>query len=231
MRWRFARVYGARLPPNLVGYAQSGLRNGATMVAPQFVNIGASESMPLEALTPTGDDTEGVEIQTLTAAGYTDKFYTWNTWMYAEPCWVDGDLNLVEGVTFDKGTGLWIQGSSTAQGIQAAGKVGTEDVNVQLRNGATATGNPFPVELDLNDILPNGGDDTSVDLDGVEIQTLTAAGYTDKFYTWNTWMYGDPCWVDGDLSPVNGISFAPGQGLWVQGSSAVQYIRFPAPEL
>ena len=138
------------------------------MISPQFLNVGANEAMPLEALIPTGDDTEGVEIQTLTAAGYTDKFYTWNTWMYSEPCWVDGDLNLVEGVTFDKGSGLWVQGSSTAQGFQSAGKVGKSDVNVRLRNGATATGNPFPVNLALNDILPNGGDDTSVDLEGVE---------------------------------------------------------------
>ena len=217
--------------PRFVGYAQNGLQNGATMVSAQFVNVGASEAMPLEALAPTGADTEGVEIQTLTALGYTDKFYTWNTWMYGEPCWVDGDLNPVENVTFESGAGLWVQGSSTAQGLQSAGKVGKEDVNVQLRNGATATGNPFPVAIDLTDILPNGGDDTTVDLEGVEIQTLTALGYTDKFYTWNTWMYSEPCWVDGDLNPVENVSFEPGQGLWVQGSSSAQYIRFPAPEL
>ena len=101
-----------------MGYAQNGLQNGATMVAPQFLNIGVSDAMPLEALTPTGDDTEGVEIQTLTAAGYTDKFYTWNTWMYAEPCWVDGDLNAVEAVSFGPGQGLWVQGSSSAQYIR-----------------------------------------------------------------------------------------------------------------
>ena len=213
-----------------MGYAQNGLQNGATMVAPQFLNVGVSEAMPIEALTPTGSDTEGVEIQTLTALGYTDKFYTWNTWMYSEPCWVDGDWNPVSDVSFEAGSGLWIQGSSTAQGFQSAGKVGKADVNVQLRNGATAAGNPFPVAIDLNDILPNGGEDSNVDLEGVEIQTLTALGYTDKFYTWNTWMYSEPCWVDADWNTVTGVTFDPGQGLWIQGSSTAQYIRFPAPE-
>ena len=196
----------------------------------QFANIGTAEAMPLEALTPTGADTEGVEIQTLTALGYTDKFYTWNTWMYETPCWVDGDGAPVEGVTFEAGAGLWVQGSSTAQALQSAGKVSKTDAVVQLRNGATAAGNPFPVELDINDILPEGKDST-VDLEGVEIQTLTALGYTDKYYTWNTWMYESPCWVDGDGLPVEGVKFAPGAGLWVQGSSDKQFIRFPAPEL
>ena len=213
-----------------MGYAQSGLQNGATMVSAQFVNIGASYELPLDSLTPSGDDTEGVEIQTLTRGGVTDKFYTWNTWMYAEPCWVDGDLNPVEEVSFAPGAGLWVQGSSSSQGLQSAGKVGTEDAVVQLRNGGTATGNPFPTTVNLNDILPQGADST-VDLEGVEIQTLTRGGVTDKFYTWNTWMYAEPCWVDGDLNPLDGVTFAPGAGLWVQGSSDKQYIRFPAPDL
>ena len=196
------------------------------MTTPQFINVGAGESMPITALSPTGDDVDGVEIQTLTAYGYTDKFYTWNTWMYETPCWVDENLEAVEDVSFDPGAGLWVQGASTEQSLQSAGKVGTDDVVVTLRFGATATGNPYPVSLDINDILPEGDD-----VDGVEIQTLTAYGYTDKFYTWNTWMYETPCWVDENLEAVENVSFGPGAGLWVQGASTSQSLRFPAPEL
>lgn len=215
-----------------MGYAQSGLRNGGTVLVAQFANVGTTEALPLDSFIPTGDDTEGVEIQTLTAAGYTDKYYTWNTWMYEQPCWVDGDLNPVENVSFDAGFGFSVMGSSATQGLQTAGRVGREDVKVQLRNGGTPTGNPFPVVLSLGDILPEGAtSESSVDLEGVEIQTLTAAGYTDKYYTWNTWMYEQPCWVDGDLNQVSEVNFAPGEGFVVMGASTDQYIRFPAPEL
>ena len=101
-----------------MGYASNGLQNGATMIAPQFLYVGGSEAMPIEALTPTGSETDGVEIQTLTAAGATDKYYTWNTWFYSEPCWVDKNLAPVTGVSFDPGQGLWVQGSSSAQYIR-----------------------------------------------------------------------------------------------------------------
>jgi len=182
--------------------------------------------MPISALSPSGTDVDGVEIQTLTAAGYTDKYYTWNTWMYENPCWVDENLEAVENVSFDPGAGLWVQGASTEQSFQSAGKVGSNDVVVTLRFGATATGNPFPISLDINEIVPEGDD-----VDGVEIQTLTAAGYTDKYYTWNTWMYENPCWVDENLQAVENVAFDPGAGLWVQGASTSQSLRFPAPEL
>ena len=211
-----------------VGYAQNGLRNGATMATPQFINVGASSDIELESLVPTGDDTsDNVEIQLLTAGGNTESYYTWNDWMYENACWVDADLNEATGVTFAPGQGLWVMGASASQGLQAAGKVGTSDVVVALRNGGTATGNPFPVSVDLNDIVPTG-DDLS---DNVEIQILTPGGNTDSFYTWNDWMYENPCWVDADLNEVTDVTFAPGQGLWVMGSSTEQGLRFPAPEL
>ena len=88
------------------------------MATPQFVNVGSESAMPITALTPAGDDVDGVEIQTLTAYGYTDKFYTWNTWMYETPCWVDENLEAVENVSFDPGAGLWVQGASTSQSLR-----------------------------------------------------------------------------------------------------------------
>ena len=197
------------------------------MTAAQFLNVSGA-SMPLESITPTGDNVaDNVAIQTLDAYGYTLENYDWNDWVADEPCWVDGDFNPVEGVTFAAGQGLWVFGSTSEQGIQTAGKVGTADVLVQLRNGGTATGNPFPVSVSLQDIVPQG-DNVA---DNVAIQTLDAFGYTVANYDWNDWVADDPCWVDGDFNPVEGVTFAPGQGLWVFGSSDEQYLQFPAPEL
>ena len=95
------------------------------------------------------------------------------------------------------------------------------------RGAFTATGNPFPVAVNLQDIVALG-DDTS---DNVFIQTLDPAGYTLDTYSWNDWATDTPCWVDDNYEKVDGIIFNPGQGLWIQGSSTAQYITFPAPEL
>lgn len=196
------------------------------MATPQFVNVDASSSIELVSLVPTGEDiSDNVEIQLLTAGGNTESYYTWNDWMYESACWVDGGLNEASGVVFAPGQGLWIMGTSASQGFQSSGKVGTNDVVVTLRNGGTATGNPFPVSIKLNDIVPTG-EDTS---DDVEIQILTPGGNTDTFYTWNDWMYESPCWVDADLNEVKEVTFGPGQGLWVMGTSTDQGLYFPTP--
>lgn len=100
-------------------------------------------------------------------------------------------------------------------------------MSVQLRAGATATGNPFPVAVNLDDIIPEGSGTS----DSVVIQTLDAAGGTIDSYAWNDWMYGKGCWVDSYFAEATGVTFTPGQGLWVYGASDAQYLHFPAPEL
>ena len=64
----------------------------------------------------------------------------------------------------------------------------------------------------------------------IEIQVLDNGGRTidDQDYMW---VDGDGwCTPDGDPI-VDDVTFAPGQGFWVYGSSTEQAIRFPAPEL
>ena len=219
-----------------VGYAQSGIQNGGTVVAPQFINIGASDAIPLESIVPTGDDlSDNVYIQMLDAAGRTVVEYGWVDWAGDsgdQEAWIDTDtFEIATGVTFAPGQGLWVMGSSSSQGVQAAGKVGTSDVSVTLCNGGITTGNPFPVTVSLQDIIPEG-DNLS---DNVYIQTLDAAGRTVVEYGWVDWAgdSGDQeAWIDTDTFEIaSDVSFLPGQGLWVMGSSATQSIRFPAPEL
>ena len=197
------------------------------MLTPQFLGIGTGE-LDLQSLKAEGDDTsDNVFIQTLDAAGRTVASYGWNDWAADEACWVDDDYEPVEGVTFLAGQGLWVQGLSAEQSLQSAGKVGTSDVVVALRNGCVGAGNPFPITINLQDIVAEG-DDTS---DNVFIQTLDAAGRTIASYGWNDWATDTPCWVNDDYEPVDGVTFSAGQGLWVQGTSDGQSIRFPAPEL
>ena len=81
--------------------------------------------------------------------------------------------------------------------------------------------------MPLQSILPTGADTS----DNVYIQTLTAGGYTLNTYSWNDWACDEPCWVNDDYEKVEGVTFAAGEGILVQATSANQSVRFPAPEL
>ena len=211
-----------------VGYAQSGLKNGGTMTAAQFVNVGESSYLDLQSISAVGTDVaDNVVVQTLDFAGRTVDSYGWNDWVDTTPCWVNDSYEKVEGVQLSPGTGLWVQGTAIDQSIQTAGKVGTDDVVVTLRNGGTIAGNPFPVAIDLQDIIATGTDVA----DNVVVQTLDYAGRTLESYGWNDWVDTTPCWVNDSYEKVEGVTINPGEGLWVQGTSEAQYIRFPAPEL
>ena len=206
------------------------------MVTPQFVSVGGADTIALDALKPVGSgvDTEGgVNIQVLDAYGVTVNQYLWIDWSADDDIvgWCDGSFNLVKNVTFGPGQGLWVQGTSTDAAVQSVGKVGSSDVTVQLRKGATATGNPFPVAISLQDIVPTG---TDVDTEGgVNIQVLDAYGVTVNQYLWIDWSADDDIvgWCDGSFNLVENVTFEPGQGLWVQGTSSDAYLRFPAPQL
>ena len=218
----------------VVGYAQSNLKSGATMATSQFINIGGTVGMPISSFLPVGDDTyNNVVIQTLDRVGRTVDSYGWTDAGgedYDQTGWVDEDNNIVTEVTFQPGQGLWIYGSDASQGMQTAGQVGTSDVVVMLRSGATAAGNPFPIGVKIGDILP-GGPDT---YNNVVIQTLDRVGRTVDSYGWTDAGgedYDQTGWVDEDNNIVTDVVFAPGQGLWVYGTDAQQTLTFPAPEL
>ena len=201
------------------------------MVAPQFMPV-SGENITLESLIPRGDDaSDNVNIRVLDAAGRTIEGcdYTWNDWAGDHACWMDENYIEITGVSFAPGQGLWVYGSSSSQALQSAGEVGTNDVVVQLRFGATPTGNPFPVTIGLQDIVASG-DEAS---DNVNIRVLDAAGRTIEGcdYTWNDWAGDHACWMDENYQAIEGVSFEPGQGLWVYGSNSNQTLRFPAPEL
>ena len=53
--------------------------------------------------------------------------------------------------------------------------------------------------------------------------------------TVDSYMYldwGDPKgWCDDSYTVVEGVTFPAGQGLFITGTKATEYLRFPAPEL
>ena len=206
------------------------------MTGVQFANIGASAAIPLQSIVPTGDNTsDSVYMQTLDAYGNGVAMYNWID--YAgdsgdQKAWIDADtFEIVTDVTIEPGQGLWVAGTSSSQGFQSSGKVESSDVTVMLKNGFTAVVNPFPVAVNLQDIVPTG-EGTS---DSVYMQTLDAYGNGLAMYNWIDYAgdSGDQeAWIDADtFEIVTDVTFAPGQGIWVAGVSSAQGLRFPAPEL
>ena len=136
--------------------------------------------------------------------------------------WID--QNGIATRKFQPGEALWVSGKE-GYTFQTAGEVSSDDLVVVLTNGNIAVGNPFPVAVDIQDIVATGADVES----NVSIQTLTPSGKSDEMFTWDTWMFvdpGDAKWID-----VNGIAdrdIQPGEGLWVAGKNGYT-LRIPAP--
>ena len=212
---------------NTVGYGQNSLREGYTLVAAQFTGFGGTQ-LPLTGLTAVGEDTsDNVTLSTVDEYGTAVDTYAWNDWAAATPCWVNDSFEPVEGVTVTPGLAFWTSGSADGQKIMSAGEVGLSDVVVNLREGYTLVGNPFPVSIALQDIVA-GGDEAS---DNVTLATIDEYGTAVDTYAWNDWVAATPCWVNDSFEPVEGITFAPGVGLWTSGSNSSQFVRLPAPEL
>lgn len=219
---------------NIVGYGQSDLRFGYSLVTPQFVTVG-STGVALDSLQALGTTanpaSDSVSVSVVDEYGTPTATYLWNDWAAATPCWVDEGYAPVDGVTVPAGQAFWTNGSSSEQGIQSAGEVGLNDVSINLRFGYMLTGNPFPVSIALQDIVAGSTDADASASDNVSISKVDEYGTPVATYLWNDWAAAEPCWVDEGYAPVDGVTIAPGEGLWTNGSSEGQFIRFPAPEL
>ena len=229
----------AAIESDIVGYSQSTLNKGMTLVTPQFLAIGSVEGLDVQTLKPTGEDVDGdgaVNIQLLDAFGRTvdgSKCF-WVDWSADDDIvgWTKDMSDLATDVVVAPGQALWMAAPDTTTSIQSAGKVGLADVVVSLRQGMTAVGNPFPVAIDLQDIIPTGDVDTE---GGVNIQSLDAFGRTvaGSKYFWVDWSADDDIvgWTQDMSDLVDGVKVQPGQGLWVSSPNGSTSIRFPAPEL
>ena len=218
-----------------VGYAQNGLQNGATLVTPQFLGINTTGGVvDLQSIKCSDGSSDLVFAQTVDSIGLTVDMYGWVDYggdSGDELCWLNmNTMEKAEGVTIAPGQALWVQGDSTDNILTSAGKVGTADVSVQLKNGATLAGNPTPVAIDLQDIVCNDGCS-----DLVFMQTVDEIGLTVDMYGWVD--YGgdsgdELCWLDmNTMEKAEGVVIQPGQGLWIQGDNDEQYVTFPAVEL
>ncbi len=154
--------------------------------------------------------------------------------------WADKSGNVVKPgtVVFSSADAFWIQSPSADYSIQWKGKVGVKDVEPNLPNGYSLSGNSFPTTVDLTDIqiFKNG----VLSTDGnVLISTINESGTAAATYKYISTAVDlsegfnlVEGWADksGNVVKTGSVIFPAGQGFWIQTSSEGYTIRFPAPE-
>ena len=217
----------------MVGYASNELRFGSIGLVPQFVSTSGGE-IDLQDIKCNDAASDSVSFMILDNIGLGGESYNWVNWYEGEngeeSCWVDSDFEKVVGMKIQPGQGMWVAGDSADQIFQSAGQVSKSDVVVQLRFGSTMTGNPTPVEIDLQDIVCS--DNCS---DSVSFMILDNIGLGGESYNWVNWYEGEngeeSCWVDSDFEKVVGMKIQPGQGMWIAADNDEQFVTFPGVEL
>lgn len=231
---------------NIVGYTKSDTVNGFTIVTPQFQNI-ADENFSLLSFNP-GEEMYGkISVNQIDQFGTSIHTYTWTAsargedGQWNQKGWADDEGNLItdpETVKFIPGESVIISGDEG--GLTAAGQVRKEDVTIQLRNGFTLTGNPFPVAIAVQDILPSSTAGIADTYGQVSLNLIDNFGTSIHTYTWTSSARGEDGqwnrkgWADDDgllIDDDNNIKLQPGEGVQVSGSSPNHYLTFPAPEL
>ena len=202
------------------------------MIAPQFEACDGTQ-INLTSIIPTGVNIYGVAVARLTAYGTAAASYAYTDCggdSEEEIGWVDGANNMITDVTLKPGEGLWVTGTGITEALQSSGAVRKEDSQVQLRLGSTPAGNPYPVAIEIQDILPEGKKGASVI--GIALAKLSAYGTADASYAF-TDCGGDSeeeiGWVDGANNMTEDVVL-PGEGLWITAQNTDQWITFPAPE-
>ncbi len=230
----------------MVGYANNDTVNGFTVVTPQFRNINDG-NFSLLSFSAGEDMYDNLTVNQIDEFGTTIHTYTWTTSAddgtdsYDKIGWADDAYMIVtnpDAISFVPGESLLAYSSGGS--IQSAGQVREEDATVQLCNGWTLAGNPYPVSVNVADLLPsskNGIEDT---YDQVTVNIINEFGTTVHTYTWTTSAddgtesYDKIGWADDDYMIINDSNVKtldPGQGVMVYGSSSEHYLTFPAPEL
>ena len=216
---------------NIVGYAGNAMDDvyGAVLVTAQFLGVGADE-IPLESVVPADPTTAAwsVQLSYLTPDGGNDDDHNF---LWDGEKWVDANTTApVSGVMIPAGQGLWVNnGTGVAMDLRSSGEVSKKDVAFALDEnyGAVGTGNPFPVPVALEDVVPSPADALAW---SVQASYLTPDGGNDDDHNF---LWDGEKWVDANTTaPVSGVMIPAGQGLWVNnGSGLAGTLNIPAPGL
>ena len=195
-------------------------------------------ALTIDDIKPTGADCDyNVHFELLDSFGRTGETTLWapgsDVGEEDVSCWQNEDQDYkITGVKFDQGQAIWIAASSDKQGVQSVGQVSNGEFSAPLCNGGTATGNPFPVQITIDDMVPTG-DDCDYN---VHFEFLDSFGRTGETTLWapgsDVGEEDVSCWQNEDQDyKITGVPLNPGEGIWIAASSDKQALLFTSKAL
>jgi len=214
---------------NIVGYQTVPLTVGYfTHVSPTFITVGGAAEITLDGL--GGDLAEFDSVQVMDADFATASEYFWLESGSAAPGvtgWYDGETSALAGDTVITAGSSVLYSSQGATELIFSGEVNTQDVSVVTGAGFTAVGNPFPVDITLDDIAFGGISEFS------SVQFVDGDAATAAEYFWleaGSAAPGVTGWYDGETSALAGDTVvAAGAGFLFSEQGTSTTITFTSP--
>lgn len=228
---------------NIVGYQEQTMKNatGYNFIVPTFKNVGGNgekviDLQSIKLVNAAGDGmTDWIEVWDDTGS-MTDTAYFWVTkdGGAEKDGWVTEMMgtDYAEDVTVSMGAGFYLNMNTEGATVQYSGEVVQSDlISDELPTGYNIIGNATPVPVDLQKItLLNAAGDGMTDW--IEVWDETGS-MTDTAYFWVTKDGGaeKDGWVTEMMGTdyAEGITFAPGEGIFFNCNSSGVKVKIPAP--
>ena len=184
-----------------MGYQQKNVTSGYTLLTATFDDVGGS-GVGIQNIVPSGDigGWGDVSIQLVDASGnWGNQYFYWteeNSGM--DDGWYDGDMALAD-ISLGSGDGFMIASDNDAI-ITFSGEVNFSELTPSIVAGYTLLGNAKPVNVDIQDIVPQG--ENIGGWGDVSIQFVDSEGNWGKqYFYWTEENSGmDDGWYDGDMA-------------------------------
>ncbi|MBQ4440009.1 MAG: hypothetical protein II909_02570 [Kiritimatiellae bacterium] len=223
----------ADVTSEIVGYQQITIPTGYSLFTVTFKDVGGDEYdiQDIKVLTTAGADyasNNKVKMQKLSVAG---EYLTLYNYRLSKGGWCQGSTYVgTAAVTFADGEGVALyNGDASELKLQVSGAVNLTPVSTAIPTASyKIIGNPTPVSVDLQDVIPYLGENICSANNKVKVQKIGTDGEYGTLYNWRQSKGG---WCQGStFVGENVVTLAPGEGLAVyNGESEAVTLKFPSP--
>ena len=227
---------------NVVGYTRLNIAGGQlNCVALQFQDVGATdEAASIAKLTSTGlkagsydtMNTEAPCIMFYNGIGYDYYYYisdAYNADGDEVTAWANLNGDEID-VTKIIGTGFWLNvpdGTCTTGKLIQAGEVNNSDnVSINIAEGLTLAGNPFPTPFDMSKVTTEGikpGIYDTMNTEAPCIMIYNGIGYDYYYYISDAYNAdGDEvtAWANLNGDAIEGVIANPGEAFWANSKTS-----------
>ena len=240
---------------NIVGYTKLDLNLDYNMFGAQFQEVGMDSIDIQDLLVNTSlPDPEvvgenvfwGAKLLTWTGSGYATYYWSGTTGeeLFGNAAWdnkwlVDEGAAIATGVDVLPGDGLFIQVNALSSVTLAGEVVTNSQVQVALNEDYTLIANPFPISIDIQNLVVSNFPNPEVVgenvLWGAKLLTWTGSGYATYYWSGTTGeeLFGNAAWdnkwlVDEGAAIASGATLEVGDGvfIWLKAGTSNASITF-----